>query len=172
VALELAEFQLEYVTGVMSLAPVGDPTRFVVPSVSVTNAGPTAAHTRTLVYRATAHDQSHEGFNLALDSATDNASYGEPITDLVRPGTTWSWTIDDWTGVVGAHGRFWFSIRTTSPNLVPSIEFIEADTSASDEPEHLTQTMNLRYMPGDFAVFHHRIRYLAPVPPGPRTMLE
>jgi hypothetical protein len=172
VALELAEFQLEYVTGAMVVPPIGDPTRSVVPVISVTNVGPTAAHTRTLVYRATPHDQEQQaGFNQVLDSATDNVSYGEPITDLVRPGTTWSWRIDDFTGEVGSYIRFWFSIRATSPNLVPSIEFIEA-ADPSAEPEHFTQTMDLRYMPGDFALFHHRIRYMAPVPPGPRTMLE
>jgi hypothetical protein len=150
--LELGDFVFEYVTGVLRIPPIGDPARVVVPILAVTNAGPIAGHTRALVYRTRRSEVSDDGFDLVLDSAMDNGVEGSPIPDLVPPGKTWFWAIGDWSATVGG-GTFWFSIRTTSPSLVPSIAFHEEEPSGE-----FLQSLELRYVPGDFAALHHRFR--------------
>jgi hypothetical protein len=60
-------------------------------------------------------------------------------------------------------GQYWVKILATSEALVPSVEF--AEFKASDDPG--PGDIMCRYMPGDFAVFHQRIRYIQPVPVGP-----
>ena len=157
--LELSEFPLEYVTGVLRIPELGDQAEDVVtPLVMVTNVGPTAAHTRTLVFRTRRSDLPDEGFDLVLDSATDNGFEGQLISDLVPPGKTWFWVMSDWRAEAG-HGTFWFSIRATSPSLIPSLEVMlfEPDLSSKE---------TLRYRPGEFGVIHHGIRVLPPVVPG------
>ena len=162
-SLELDEYQLEYVTGLVTLPPTGDAPSRLWPLIAVTNVGRTAAHTRTLVYRTRRNELNDAGFDLVLDSDVNNAIYGEPLSDVVPPGKTWDWGISDWSSQVGA-GTFWFSIRVTSPSLVPSIEFKEVEPEpAGSSGFGLLQTLALRYAPGDFAVFHHQLRVLPPV---------
>lgn len=147
--LDLTSYSHEYVSGVMTLPPFGDPSRLFMPVVCVVNIGGTVAHTRTLVYRATS-----EAYDPVLDSANPQA-YGIVVPELVDPGACWMWGIQDWPF---DHGNFWFSIRTTSPDLVPSIEFQEIEPSSN-----LFKTTELHYSPNDFALFHHKIRVLPPV---------
>ena len=157
-SLRLDEFQLEYVTGMVTLPPVGESPRAVWPLIAVTNAGRTAAHTRTLVYRTRASEIGQDpGFDQVLDSDVDNAQYGQALPNLVPPGKTWVWSMDEWDKA----GTFWFSIRATSPSLVPSIEF--RDTEGGPDSSAQLPSMALRYVPGDFAVFHHQLRVLPPV---------
>jgi hypothetical protein len=120
------------------------------------NIGDAPAFTRAFGYRSAAGDAPHEGTSPSqqmFDSG--DAEVGANAQRL----SIWEVVFLD-----QPIGQYWVKILSTSPNLVPSIEFW------SDDPVDDTHvgTIFLRYLPGDFAVFHHRIRYVPqPIPVGP-----
>jgi hypothetical protein len=146
-------FPLEYVTGTIHLPPFGAFATEVW--INVLNVGETDEVTRAFGFRRFGDERSDQVF----DSDVDFSPQLGPATGDVAARAVWFFPrqiFDD------ERNEYWFSIRATSPNLVPSIEFVRLDR---EEGSSLTQRQTFaRYAPGDFAVFHRRVRLVPGVP--------
>jgi hypothetical protein len=143
VATSPVEYHHEYVSGVVTV--VGFPASI---SARVANRGATEAVARVLV---------RVDGEVALDSA--DVSDG-----LVKPGHIWRFEPDLPKGVDAKTGAYWVQIRTTSPELIPSLAFqetvwVDGETQGMRESAY--------FAPGDFAVY---ALHLSPLDP-PHSVL-
>ena len=122
--------------------------------VSIVNVGEAAAATQTLVFRRRGPHESVQVF----DSNVDFDPQQGPGTEVVDARAQWLWNQQfDPSEHRTPPDTYWFSIRATSSNLVPSIEFIE---TVFLEDGSQNRSVFLRYPPGDFALFHRRVRLM------------
>jgi hypothetical protein len=131
-AVSPVEYRHEYVSGVVTV--VGFPASI---SVHVANRGAARGIARVLV---------RVGGEVVLDS---DDSVGIP-NGLVEPGNAWSFDSGLPKGIDTKTELYWVQIRTTSPELVPSLAFQEtvwSDGKAQGIRE------SAYFAPGDFAVF-------------------
>jgi hypothetical protein len=144
VAISPVEYRHEYVSGVVTV--VGFPASI---SARVVNRGATEAVARVLV---------RVDGEVALDSI--DVSDGS-----VTPGGIWSFEPDLPKGVDAKVGVYWVQIRTTSPELIPSLAFQET-VWVDGKAQGLRESAY--FAPGDFAVFALHLSPLDPphrVPP-------
>lgn len=90
---------------------------------------------------------------MVFDSDVDIGPEFGPGTNRVNPHAQWLWPVAFTGGDRTPTDPYWFSIRTTSPNLVPSIEFVEQGKGEEEQ-------VFARCAPGDFALFHRKVRLL------------
>jgi hypothetical protein len=126
----------EYVSGVVIAI------EFSLMSVSVANRGLSRQQLRLSVWDG--GEQLHE-----------------TPDELVEPGSVWGGPHPQEGDVISATGRTWVRIRTTSLDLVPSLEAFEGVVSDADDVVGFQPSVYQG--PGDFAVFD-----LHPPPPIPR----
>lgn len=145
-AVSPVEYRHEYVSGVVAV--VGFPAAI---SARVANRGATRGLARVVILAG-----SEAGSEVVLDSGADN---GDIPNGVVEPGSVWTYDATDLPK--GKDGRvlYWVQIRTTSPELIPSLAFEE--TVFSDGKAQGTRQCAY-FAPGDFAVFT-----LHPVPSHP-----
>jgi hypothetical protein len=131
------EYRHEYVSGVVTVA--GLPAAVWV---HVANRGATRGRARFVVLVG-----SEAGSEVALDSGADD---GDIPNGVVEPGGVWSYGASDLPkGVDVKSVPYWVVIRTTSPDLIPSLA-VEETVSVDDK----VQLRECAYFaPGDFAVF-------------------
>jgi hypothetical protein len=153
---EFTDFPLEYVSGAIQLPPPRqvDLTlrgESVDLWVSVVNVGEAPRATRTRVFRRAGTLPSVQ----VLDSAV-NLDPQDPPTEAVGPRAVWFWQTNfDFTDPHTPASFYWFSIRTTSSDLVPSIELART-VLFEDETEE--RSVFYRCAPSEFALFHRRVR--------------
>jgi hypothetical protein len=155
-------FPLEYVTGTLELPPFGAFAAEVW--IYVLNDGATAEVTRAFGFRRFGLERSDQVFDSDINFSPELG----PATGDVPPSAVWLFVrqIDE-----DERDQYWFRIRATSPNLVPSIEFVRVDRDeATGFPR---RQMFARYAPNDFALFHRRVRLVPGVPaPGGGVFTE
>jgi hypothetical protein len=125
-------FRFEHVSGPVRIGP--DTNEIVG---GVVNRGESEEVVRALVFVGGGATEI-----LVFDSL--NASPLQGLGDgTVRPGDSWG----PFTAQTDSSGSYWAVFRTTSKNLVPSLEFRHFE----GEPRHVTTYLYVQ--PGDFAVF-------------------
>jgi hypothetical protein len=131
------EYRHEYVSGVVIVR--GFPAAL---SVHVANRGATRGLARVVVLAGT-----EVASEPALDSGADN---GDIPNGVVEPGGVWSYGTPDLPkGVDAKSASYWVVIRTTSPDLIPSL--VIEETVSVDGKAQLRECAY--FAPGDFAVF-------------------
>jgi hypothetical protein len=142
--IPLADYAIEYRSGAIRVYPsVFDPQALparALLSIMVVNVGHVDNRVRAFV---------HHGNALVADSA-DLGGEAEPF-DLVKPGHLGFFRPDDLDT-----GTYAITILAASLNLVPSIDVAVLENV---DGQNVT-TFRGRCLPGDFAVFHHRVRVL------------
>ena len=154
-----SSFPLEYVTGPIQLPSWDSNVAGVEAWVSVLNVGDVPAATRCLGYRSSGSPNStapHEGdFPSAQLFDSGVAEVAPTAQRLVR------WAFLDSPVETG---QYWVKVLAMSSALVPSVEFVEFGTQGDAGAGEVI----CRYLAGDFAFFHHRVRYVPqPSPVGP-----
>jgi|GEM_PF-4849157 len=148
-------FPLEYVTGPVQIPPFDASVSLVEVWASVLNVGDEPAACQILGYRVPdAGDQPGEGVTPSHQEFDSGAAEVAPNAQRL---VLWVLGIDE------NLGRVWLKVLAKSPNLVPSVEF--AEFKPQDDPG--PADVMLRYLPNDFALFHHRVRYVPLPPVGP-----
>lgn len=145
-------FPLEYVTGPIQLPPFDASVTLVEVWMSVLNVGDEPAACQILGFVAGEGDQPHEGVTPSQQRFDSGAAEVAPNAQRL---VQWVAPVEE--------GWAWVKVLSTSPNLVPSIEFVEFKPQDDPGPGDVM----LRYLPSDFALFHHRVRYLPLPPVGP-----
>ena len=154
-----SSFPIEYVTGPVQLPPWDASVTLVEVWISVLNVGEQPAATRALGYRSASAPSSpspQDGTVPSVQLFDDGAAEVAPNAQRLASWVAWDTGSDE-------VGQFWVKILTSSPNLVPSVEFVEFRPQDDPGPGDVM----CRYLPNDFAVFNHRVRVVVPVPTGP-----
>ena len=153
-----SSFPIEYVTGPVQLPPWDASVNLVEVWISVLNVGEQPAATRALGYRSASAPSSpspQDGTVPSVLRFDDGTAEVAPNAQRLTAWVAW------YTGSEEV-GQFWVKILTSSPNLVPSVEFVKFKQGVPGPGDVMC-----RYLPNDFAVFHHRVRVVGPVPTGP-----
>ena len=152
---EFTDFPLEYVSGAIQLPPPRQVDLTVQVRVdlwvSVVNVSEAPRATRTLVFRRSGTLPSVQ----VLDSAVD-FDPEDPLTEAVGPRAVWFWqNYFDFSDRDTPGSLYWFSIRATSSDLVPSIELARTVLFEDGTEE---RSVFYRCAASEFALFHHRVR--------------
>jgi hypothetical protein len=149
-AVSPTEFRHEYVSGAVTAA--GHPAAI---SARVANRGTTRGVARVVVLVG-----DETGSEVVLDSGPDS---GDFPSGVVEPGSVWSFDAPDLPAGKDERVLYWVQIRTTSPELIPSLAFEE--TVFSDGKAQGTR-QSAYFAPGDFAVFTlHPVLVHLPIEP-------
>jgi hypothetical protein len=152
-------FPIEYVTGPIQLPPWDASVYGIAVWISVLNVGDVPAATRALGYRSSAFANSTSPYEGDMPSTQLFDSGDAEVAPTAQRLMRW----DGWDAVVET-GQYWVKVLATSSALVPSVEFVEFKPQDDPGPGDVL----CRYLAADFAVFHHRVRYVPqPVPIGP-----
>jgi hypothetical protein len=148
-----SHFPLEYVTGPIQVPPYDASVTLVQAWISVLNLGAEPSYCQILGYRTSEDWMPHAG------TTASQQLFDSGDAEVVPTGHRLvMWDLS------GETGQFWVKVLAMSPELVPSIEWTEQ--KPQDDPGPFD--VMLRYLPNDFALFHHRVRYVpTPVPVGP-----
>lgn len=151
-----SRFPLEYVTGPIQLPTYAesDPISVSV-FISVLNVGDAPSFAQAFGYGAVRYSDIHGGAAFAPSVQVLETADVEVAANVQF---LYQW----FQGGDLDIRQYWFKILAMSPDLVPSIEFMQGNVD--NEPGEIF----FRVSPGDFAVFHRRVRYVPqPVPVGP-----
>jgi hypothetical protein len=144
-AFSPVEYRHEYVSGPLTVARTGFP---VLISAQVVNRSDTLARARVRVWNG-------------------NALLPESEDGLVEPQDVWIYKAlpVELAGIDSTSNSVWVQIRTTSPDLVPTLVFTETVRSSNGEVQGVRELAF--FAPGDFAVFALHPVPVHPPPIGP-----
>ncbi len=137
-------FPFEYVSGAVKLPPFGFDAIHGV--ICVVNAGESDEGVRALGFRGIQGNGSDQIF----DSDVTVSPQGPPADGDVAAGGIWRYTWEP-----PEDDLYFVRIRTTSSNLIPSLDIVGRDPDGYGLGETVT-----RYRPDDFAFFRRRVRLL------------
>jgi hypothetical protein len=140
------QFRHEYVSGAVTVA--GRPAAI---SARIANRGATRGLARVLVLVG-----NDFGSEVVLDSGPNT---GEFPNGLVEPGSVWSYNDPDLPKGKDERVFYWVQIRTTSPDLIPSLAF-EETVFSDGKAQGMRQCAY--FAPGDFAVFPLHPSFIVP----------
>ena len=167
-SLPVSEFPLEYVTGPIFLPPFDEWLGGeVMIWITVVNVGSADGATRAFAFRRSkpqtlvGAEPGVQVFDTDVDAAPGEET---PASGAVPPGEQWQFF---WQ--VGPLGDFyWFKIETTSASLIPSMAFVRV---IPDENGDNQINAFAYYKPGDFGLFHRRIRLVPGVEVRPGSLV-